>query len=885
MGTLRNELEKYRSDVVNHTHVSLTNPMGKFEITRRVLDEWWVIYNNSVIAGESTGLAEKPQDILPILVDCDLKMKVKGEVPKALYTKEQAEMVIGIYQEALSQIVEGYKEYMGLCILLEKPLASYPRDELTIVKNGFHLHFPYIFMSGHNQSVFLLPRVKAAFTQLNPFKDMPLESPGTIIDGAYCRNSTRAYASGVVEQTLEEALCRYRIYNTRENVICFSKELVEEAEGGAFGQNYTIVEDETRGVVWHLPQILSVILHGRVHCMCEPRKNVSVPAEAVVKKKKIGELKRAVARTSVKENIEIAKQLVPLLSTERASSRNEWMEVGWTLYNIGHGCKEAYDLWLEFSGKCPEKYCEARCEHDWGKMYMRDLTIATLRYYAAIDSPDEYAKLKSNIAAKHISESLRGSHNDIAKALYEMYGTEFVCASIATKRWFQFEGNSWKEIDSGTTLRKQISDELAPRYVKFGSQLMRELAAATEDSERDLLNFRIKNVQKMINNLKSAPYKANVMKECMDVFYNEKFLSKLDSNPHLIAYKNGVYDLEAGCLREGRPEDYLSIQMGINYVNFVPSDPRVLDVYEFLEKVFPDETIRRYFMDVYSEIFVGGNRRKLVPVWSGEGDNAKSVTQTIIERILGQYAIKLPTSLITGKRTQASSACPELARAGHGVRWAVLQEPEKKDVLNVGVLKELSGNDTFFARTLYDKGGEIKPMFKIALICNDPPQMPYSDNAVWNRIRVIPFESVFCSNAPVSVEEQFRLKRFPVDRNFDDRIDGMLEAFNWVLMYHRENDLSTLEPDKVKAATNHYKEQNDAIQIFVKERTEPAEGKSVMLMVLYNAFKMWFRDSVPNSTVPVKHDFQEYIAKVYKIADGKVAGLALKSEEGHAVPL
>jgi hypothetical protein len=55
--------------------------------------------------------------------------------------------------------------------------------------------------------------------------------------------------------------------------------------------------------------------------------------------------------------------------------------------------------------------------------------------------------------------------------------------------------------------------------------------------------------------------------------------------------------------------------------------------------------------------------------------------------------------------------------------------------------------------------------------------------------------------------------------------------------------------------------------------------------VLYNAFKMWFRDSVPNSTVPVKHDFQEYIAKVYKIADGKVAGVALKSEEGHAVPL
>ena len=75
----------------------------------------------------------------------------------------------------------------------------------------------------------------------------------------------------------------------------------------------------------------------------------------------------------------------------------------------------------------------------------------------------------------------------------------------------------------------------------------------------------------------------------------------------------------------------------------------------------------------------------------------------LFEKMLGEYSIKLPTSLITGKRTQSSAASPELVRAGNGVRWVVLQEPDQKDFLNIGVLKELSGNDTFYARGLFKK--------------------------------------------------------------------------------------------------------------------------------------------------------------------------------------
>ena len=56
---------------------------------------------------------------------------------------------------------------------------------------------------------------------------------------------------------------------------------------------------------------------------------------------------------------------------------------------------------------------------------------------------------------------------------------------------------------------------------------------------------------------------------------------------------------------------------------------------------------------------------------------------------------------------------------------------------------------------------------------------------MWNRIRVIPFESTFCrpdDPAPETYEEQLLQKRFPMDKEFGAKIPGMVQAFAWVLL-------------------------------------------------------------------------------------------------------
>ena len=60
--------------------------------------------------------------------------------------------------------------------------------------------------------------------------------------------------------------------------------------------------------------------------------------------------------------------------------------------------------------------------------------------------------------------------------------------------------------------------------------------------------------------------------------------------------------------------------------------------------------------------------------------------------------------------------------------------------------------------------------------CNKLPKLRYSDKAVWNRIRVIPFESTFCMDAPEEYEDQLAQKRFKMDKTIGDRLQTMVQV-------------------------------------------------------------------------------------------------------------
>ena len=165
-----------------------------------------------------------------------------------------------------------------------------------------------------------------------------------------------------------------------------------------------------------------------------------------------------------------------------------------------------------------------------------------------------------------------------------------------------------------------------------------------------------------------------------------------------------MYDLEQNIFRDGLPEDYISVKMPIQYKTFNRGDDDVKQLELFLEQMFPDYSVRKYFLDVYSEIFEGGNSRKIVLIWTGNGDNGKSVTQKLLEKLLGKLAIKFETTLLSGAKTKMGVASPEMARAKPPVRHATMDEPDNDEKLNCGKMKMLSGGDSYWGERSISEG-------------------------------------------------------------------------------------------------------------------------------------------------------------------------------------
>ena len=857
------------------THLSLFYPKGKYLLGNSDLVNFWALYNYHYTV-EPLGIAETQTSLhIPILVDVDLKAEYRPDLDGVLfYTLDQVTLLVKIYQKVLAEILEDVSPENLYGFLFEKPPYRLEKNGKEYYKNGFHLQFPNVFMSRYQQEHILLPRVRMECKKLKEGEVPMTVTADTMIDKAYCRGQGSAWL--LYGSRKDASMDPYLISKGFNENGVMRDEWWDLLKGFQYGD---LVLDQKQDIEDHLPQIFSIRVEGRTSFILELKSDIhpinwDKPPVGVPKPKKPVAFPLSQAPDgSVDSTQKIVEDLLGLLSFERSRDRNEWIRVGWVLFNTFDGTQEGYDHWVRFSKQCAEKFEEGVCRYEWSRMERKDLGLPTLKYMARQDNPKGYEEVMSAYMQPLIDRCLKlnGAHNDLAMILYHRYDSEFKCGSTVQRSWYQFRNHIWCKTEDGVTLSKKISSEIVDDYQEIARQYLQKHLSAEDEDESKSFKKKMNNALKMVEKLKQSPYKTNVMKEAAEVFYDADFLKKLDANPYLIGFHNGIYDLKTHEFRDGCPNDYVSLKMAISYRrDFTMSSPEVLQVLDYFEKIFPDHDVRNYFLDVSSDVFIGGNFNKIVQVWTGEGDNGKSITQSIFEQMLGPYAIKLPTALIIGKRTQSSAACPELVRAGNGCRMAVLQEPDQKDVINIGILKELSGNDTFFARGLFKEGSEITPLFKLVLICNELPNLHNSDRATWNRIRVIPFEATFSDEAPATLEEQLRDKIFPKDAQFKDKIPGMTEALAWYLLERLKTKPKQLaEPHKVIKATEHYRRKNDVYRLFSEEFVETVADKSVQLIELYSTFKDWFRESFPNCPLPSKIELKEYFSKKW----GEPAGI------------
>lgn len=900
---LKHFLEKRRckkGDV--YSHVNMCNPKGTYYIkNKEELESFWNMYCDNLKKRETPefekfGIAEIPQKFSYLRIDFDFKFSLDSGLQRK-YTDVHLEKLVSIYQNIIMNIIDPsvYDDKMVYCVVQEKKC---PRVSEGFVKDGFHLLFPHFICSKYIQDVYIRNKIMEKLEKERDLEDFRKQ----VISKVVTKDNPKPSLSLQIEKIVDPIYSKpWLLYGSvknddpREDIIWEVTKLFDEAMNPVelkkvFAYTYKKITERVplaskHGVKHYLPQLLSFTpfafdderstssVFGDQYEGTKLSDTISQQAVLVQNMQK--ERKRSNIKNvrSMEESYRDLKKiedgkLMEMLSDNRVEDYNEWMNVGWTLFNIGQGCDKALQMWVDFSRRS-SKFKDGECERAWDKMELRGKTIGSLLTLAKHDNPDEFKKWRDDQIDNTLYNACRQAkptHFSIASLMKEMYEQQFVCASAKGDLWYEFYNHRWHKVDGGISILKLMPTDVSNRLLGYYNHLTKQIQDPEHEWEKEQLEKRRTLANKILCDLSQTPFCAQVLKMCKIHFHDPKFLEKLNENRDIIVFENGVYDLKQGIFRDGSPDDYMTFSTGTSYYPFFsPNDDSIIELQEYLSKVFVNPKLRNYFVDFICSCFQGGNRNKIFSVFTGEGDAGKSIIVKLLEKVFGDYCLNFPReTFIMGKGTSAGSARPDLARV-RGKRIAFVKEIAKNESLHIGMIKEMTGNDSFYARTLFEEGTDISPMFTLVLMCNEPPGIPAHDEATWNRIRVLPFESKFPKpddsrfTVPENLEDQMKVKMFPQDPHMSDKLDEYVAPLTWLLIqkfksYYKDG---MYEPNEVKMSTQQYKMNNDIYMQFVSEKVRKVDAASgagatsatqkfIRLTELYNEFKNWYIENHPS---------------------------------------
>lgn len=329
------------------------------------------------------------------------------------------------------------------------------------------------------------------------------------------------------------------------------------------------------------------------------------------------------------------------------------------------------------------------------------------------------------------------------------------------------------------------------------------------------------------------------MRECCHIFHDKRFTNKLNSNPFLFGCNNGVLDFKTKTFREGRPDDCITITNGLDYreIDSGVDQEIVEEINAFMKQLFPNKSLRRFMFDYCASCLIGTNSNQTFAIFLGGGRNGKSKFVELIGRVMGEYKGTMPIQAICTKRTSIGQASPEIA-ALEGTRLAVMQEPSVNDIINDGVLKELTGSDPITARALYGDPIVFKPQFNLAVCTNTLMGVRSTDDGTWRRMRVCPFESKFVENPNPDPEK----KEFKVDKIIDEKFDRWAPVcFSMLANRAFETDGHVEDCSLVLMASNQYRDDSDYMKKFFRERLRKEDGASVGQRDVMESFRDWYQ--------------------------------------------
>ena len=561
-------------------------------------------------------------------------------------------------------------------------------------------------------------------------------------------------------------------------------------------------------------------------------------------------------------------------------SYNKWIKVGMALHNTK---AELFLSWLKFScqANCRDTLKGANGKFDWRnvpELYEQwtkfsnseGLTYRSIMYWSKNDAREKYDAIRKETIDFYIAQTIQSpTEFDLASVVFNMYKDRFVCTSIKNKVWFEYSNHRWHETDSGTNLRLALSKEMHQIYFEKTCEITNSAHSLGDagDPAREKMMKLSQKITDICTLLKKTQSKQNIMREACELFYDKDFMSKLDRNPYLLCFNNGVVDFKQKIFRKGQPDDFISKCTNIDYTT--AKSPEIQkEICDFMCKLFPVKELENYMWDHLASCLIGINTNQTFHVYKGSGRNGKSALTSLMSKSMGSYKGTVPITLITGKRQGIGSTSSEVAQLD-GVRYAVMQEPSKGDKINEGTMKELTGGtDPIQARALFKDTVTFIPQFKLVVCTNTDFEDTSNDDGTWRRMRYIDFMSKFLEK-PYDDEIKFPRSECPyqylLDKKLEERFDAWAPVFMGMLVQKTYENLGLVKDcHSVMANSEKHREGQDYFTGFAKDKIRKKEGQCVKKFTAYDEFKKWYVQNY-GKDVPKGKELNEFMDKRYGI--------------------
>ena len=474
------------------------------------------------------------------------------------------------------------------------------------------------------------------------------------------------------------------------------------------------------------------------------------------------------------------------------------------------------------------------------------------------------------------------------------------CADNTSNHWYKFEGQQWYE-DKGahklyflftndliTMLRKRFefyNDKIKDLKTRISnnnnniqnvtasldsinintenpfhnSNSIEEIQSANNNintmiTDQKIYEAKSKITESLIDFIQTPSNRNNLIKDLSQECYDKDFYKKLDINPNVFLCTNCVLDLEHGVIRNGQPEDMTTI--GCNYdfpmdVNNHEAQEYIIEIEECLDKIFPDEDVQHYTLNLLAESLGGHVRREEFHIHTGSGSNGKSVFSDLIKETFGDYYYAPDNTIFNTAKKDPNAPNPVMAGA-RGKRYIMTSEPKQEKGLQSDIIKQLTGGDIITGRHLNKEPIQFKPMAKWNMACNDIPGIDSTDGGTWRRICVIPYVSKFVDmDSPMLNNPDKFPNHFPKDSGLKEKLTTWRPYFLFMLWQRylnlKRNNFMELSasnrPDAVNSATQEYKKNSNVYEQYFLERLESKVGFRVNINEVYNDFRDYVKEN------------------------------------------